>query len=464
MRNFGKFITKHLLLYLLILVFIVVLDLVVFFLTFNNTVEDISKESPVRTLKKVSENFTSENGTYTLNSKYQKKLTEDNIWGILIDSSGNVIWRYNLPENIPLKYTLQDVAAFSKGYISDYPVFTWEQEKNLLVLGYPQDSYSKITTNYLPLSIIRKAPIIFLIILGLDTAILFIVYYLSKRNVMLKITPILSGIDKLSHGEKVILDINGELSEVGERINETSNYLKKQDQARANWISGVSHDIRTPLSMIMGYADKIAAASNINESTKKQAIIIKTQSVKIKNLVQDLNLVSQLNYNVQPVQEKNVYLCKIIRETVAEYLNGDLSDKFDFELNLARNVESISIAGDERLLYRAIQNVISNSINHNESGCMISISLQADENTFILTISDNGRGITEEELHKIQTTPHYLQSTDDRLDLQHGLGLLLVKEIVTIHKGRIKISGALNAGFSTTIYLPLNHDCKNHSL
>ena len=63
MRNFGKFITKHLLLYLLILVFIVVLDLVVFFLTFNNTVEDISRESPVRALQKVSENFTSENGS-----------------------------------------------------------------------------------------------------------------------------------------------------------------------------------------------------------------------------------------------------------------------------------------------------------------------------------------------------------------------------------------------------------------
>ena len=453
MRNLGKFISKHLLIYLLVLVFVVVLDSAIFFLAFNKTVSGISKENPVQTLQEVSGSFTSENGAYTLSSQYEKKLTDDNIWGILINSDGNVIWQHNLPENIPLKYTLQDVATFSKGYISDYPVFTWEQEDNLLVLGYPQNSYSKFTTNFLPVSAIQKTPFILIIMLGLDTAILFIVYYLSKRNVMLKITPILSGIDKLSHGEKVTLDINGELAEVGERINETSHYLKKQDQARANWISGVSHDIRTPLSMIMGYADKIATTSNIDESTKKQAVIIKTQSVKIKNLVQDLNLVSQLNYNIQPIQEKNVYLCKIIREIVTEYLNGDISDKFEFQLDLAKNTEPISIVGDERLLYRAIQNLISNSINHNENGCVISISLQANEDTLTLSICDNGRGVTEEELHKIETTPHYLQSTDDRLDLQHGLGLLLVKEIVAIHKGKIKISSTLNVGFSTILFL-----------
>lgn len=113
-------------------------------------------------------------------------------------------------------------------------------------------------TNYLPLSAIQKTPFLFLIMLVSNIAILFIVYYLSKRNVMLKISPILNGIDKLSHGETVTLNINGELEEIGNRINETSLQLKKQNQARANWISGVSHDIRTPLSMIMGYADRIA--------------------------------------------------------------------------------------------------------------------------------------------------------------------------------------------------------------
>ena len=207
----------------------------------------------------------------------------------------------------------------------------------------------------------------------------------------------------------------------------------------------------------MGYADRISSLLNVEENARKQANIIKIQSVKIKNLVQDLNLVSQLNYNVQPLQQTPVHLCKIIREIVVEYLNSDINNKFEFELNLDRNAEQITIIGDERLLCRAIQNIISNSINHNENGCMISVSLGLHENNLTLVISDNGKGLSEEELQKIQSTPHYLQSTDDRLDLRHGLGLLLVKEIISIHKGNVSISSALNKGFSTTISLPIKN-------
>lgn len=455
MRNFGKFISKHFFIYLSVVILIVALDLLIFFFTFNGIVSNINKNNPVQTLEKISDNLTIQNGEYLLNNEYQKYLAMNNIWGIIIDDNGNVIWQHNLPKEIPLKYSLQDVATFSKGYIEDYPVFTWKQDNNLLVLGYPKNSYSKFMTNYLPLSAIQKIPFILLIMLVSNIAILFIVYYLSKRNVMLKVAPILNGIDKLSHGETVTLHINGELEEIGNRINETSLQLKKQNQARANWISGVSHDIRTPLSMIMGYADRISSTLNIEENTKKQADIIKSQSVKIKNLVQDLNLVSQLNYNVQPIQEQPVYFCKMIREIVVEYLNNEMNNKFEFELSLNSATEQIAIMGDERLLSRAIQNLISNSINHNESGCIISVNLEVNRNNLILTISDNGKGISEKELEKIQSTPHYLQSTDDRLDLRHGLGLLLVKEIVSIHKGTVSISSELNKGFSTTISLPI---------
>lgn len=457
MHNFGKFISKQFFIYLSVVILIVVLDLVIFFLTFNGTVSNMSKDNPVQTLEKVSNNLTIQNGEYKLNNNYQKDLVINDIWGIVIDDNGNVVWKHNLPKEIPLNYSLQDVATFSKGYIKDYPVFAWKQGNDLLVLGYPKNSYSKFMTNYLPLSAIQKTPFLLLIMLVSNIAILFIVYYLSKRNVMLKISPILNGIDKLSHGDTVTLNINGELEEIGNRINETSLQLKKQNQARANWISGVSHDIRTPLSMIMGYADKISSTLNIDENTKKQANIIKTQSVKIKNLVQDLNLVSQLNYNIQPIQETPIHLCKIIREIVVEYLNNNTNNKFEFELNLKPNTELITIIGDERLLGRAIQNIISNSINHNENGCIISISLEVNGSNLILVISDNGKGISEEKLQKIQSTPHYLQSTDDRLDLRHGLGLLLVKEIVSIHKGNVSISSALNKGFSTTISLPIKN-------
>ena len=123
----------------------------------------------------------------------------------------------------------------------------------------------------------QKTPIILFIMLVSNVTILFIVYYLSKRNVMLKVAPILNGLDKLSHGETVVLNINGELEDVGKRINETSLQLDKQNKSRANWISGVSHDIRTPLSMIMGYADRITSSLDVGKTPENKQILLKSK-------------------------------------------------------------------------------------------------------------------------------------------------------------------------------------------
>ena len=82
-------------------------------------------------------------------------------------------------------------------------------------------------------------------------------------------------------------------------MNKASSILNRQNEARANWISGVSHDIRTPLSMIMGYAGRIAENETASKTIQEQAEIVRKQSVKIKELVQDLNLVSQDVYKRQ---------------------------------------------------------------------------------------------------------------------------------------------------------------------
>ena len=115
----------------------------------------------------------------------------------------------------------------------------------------------------------QKTPIILFIMLVSNVTILFIVYYLSKRNVMLKVAPILNGLDKLSHGETVVPNINGNWKILENVLTETSLQLDKQNKARANWISGVSHDIRTPLSMIMGYADRITSSLDVEGKHQK---------------------------------------------------------------------------------------------------------------------------------------------------------------------------------------------------
>ena len=115
MRNFGKFISKHLFIYLSVIILIVGFDLLLFFLTFNGTVNSISENNPVQRLEKVSNNLTIQDGKYILNNRCQKDLITNNIWGIVIDNSGNVIWQYNLPEEIPLNIHYKTLPPFLRG-------------------------------------------------------------------------------------------------------------------------------------------------------------------------------------------------------------------------------------------------------------------------------------------------------------------------------------------------------------
>ena len=435
---------------------ILVIDIIIFFFSFYGSVKDLRNTSPTQMLQNVTSQLNKTANNYSLENDFAQTLKEQNIWAMLINSNGNVIWSENLPDIISLQYSLTDVADFSKGYLNGYPVFTTETDKKLLVLGYPKDSYSKIESNYLPISTIKKAPVFSFLILAIDLFMLYIVYFFSKRNILSKTSPIIDGIQKLSNGETVSLCITGELAEIGESVNRASILLKKQDQARANWISGVSHDIRTPLSTIMGYADTLSNTDHLDDSTRIQATIIKEQSVQIKNLVQDLNLVSQLDYNRKPLKKENIYLCKLIREVLTDFLNTDSDHHYDFDIELSSEAEQLTICGDSRLLTRALQNIISNSIGHNPSGCTITISLSVYAQTLLLVIRDNGKGITPDKLKSLNTIPHYLDSTDDRLDLRHGLGLMLVKEIILLHNGSTEINSQSGQGFETVIHLPYN--------
>ena len=368
-----------------------------------------------------------------------------------------------MPEEVPQNYNVQDVALFSKGYLEDYPVFVWNTDEGLLVLGYPKDSYMKITSNYYSIEAIQKIPFYVMGMLGMDALCLFLAYYFSKRRIIQNTEPIVEAIETLADGKPASLHIDGELSEIAASVNKASQIISRQNEARANWISGVSHDIRTPLSMIMGYAGRIAANEATTDKVREQAEIVRKQSVKIKELVQDLNLVSQLEYEMQPLHKEQIRLSKLIRSYVAELLNSGISDAYTIEIDIAPEAENAMLECDARLISRAINNLVQNSIKHNPQGCKILLSLKYTEETLTLSVADNGVGLTPEKLQELEEKPHYMESTDERLDLRHGLGLLLVRQIVEAHDGSMKIDSAPMQGYEVTLsFSPLLKSGKNN--
>lgn len=309
MRSFASYISKHLASFAAFILILLFLNAVVFSLTFQKIVtEDYGNSSPQSMLEMTAAAATPER----LLDNAVQKLRQNHIWAIYLNADGQCYWSVDLPDEVPESYTIQDVALFSKGYIEDYPVFVWNTDDGLLVLGYPKDSYTKLTSNYYSISALRRLPVFVLGMLGLDVLCLFCAYYFSKRKIIRNTEPIVSAVETLADGKPVSLHISGELSEIANSVNKASSILNRQNEARANWISGVSHDIRTPLSMIMGYAGRIAENESASKTIQEQAEIVRKQSVKIKELVQDLNLVSQLEYEMQPLHKEMVRLSKLL--------------------------------------------------------------------------------------------------------------------------------------------------------
>lgn len=452
MRSFASYISKHLASFAAFILILLFLNAVVFSLTFQKIVtEDYGNSSPQSMLEMTADAATPEQ----LSDNAVEKLRQNHIWAIYLNADGQCYWSVDLPDEVPESYTIQDVALFSKGYIEDYPVFVWNTDDGLLVLGYPKDSYTKLTSNYYSIAAFRRLPVFVLGMLGLDVLCLFFAYYCSKRRIIHNIEPIVSAVGTLADGKQVSLRVSGELSEIASSVNKLSSILNRQNEARANWISGVSHDIRTPLSMIMGYAGRIAENETVSKTIREQAEIVRKQSVKIKELVQDLNLVSQLEYEMQPLHKEVVRLSKLLRSYVADLLNTGISDNYIIGIEIAPDAENVVLECDARLILRAVNNLAQNSMKHNPLGCEICFSLAVSKNQFILAVTDNGTGLSSEKLQELEEKPHYMESIDERLDLRHGLGLLIVQQVAKAHNGIFEIYNVLPKGCKTVLTFPL---------
>lgn len=451
MKGFGLYISKHLLRFGGVLLLLLLLNAIVFALTFYSGIQRYYGEtSPTKMLETLSEDV-SQDG---ISDTAARTLETRQLWAIYLDGAGDCRWSVARPPEVPEHYSLQDFAVFSKGYLADYPVFLRNIGDGLLVLGYPKDSYVKFNSNYLPVSLVRMTPLFTLGLLVTDFLLLFLAYVLSKRSILKSTDPILSAVEDLGAGKPAELSIHGELSPIAESINQVSRRLQAQNTARANWISGVSHDIRTPLSMLLGYAQRIAQDDTLREDVRRQAEIMQFQSTQIKELVQDLNLVSQLEYEMQPLHREPVRLSKLLRSCAADRLNAGLPEGYALSVQIASEAEALVLEGDARLLSRAVGNLLQNSFKHNPQGCAVKLGLDSTEDRIILTVSDNGAGLPEETLRRLKETPHYLESTDESLNLRHGLGLLLVRQIVQAQAGSLTIENRPEGGCRTTLTFP----------
>lgn len=434
-------------------IFILIINLV-FFVAASISIssrESLPEENYV--FKVIADEVLSRKGeSYQLTELGKQYLEEtDKAFVMYLDGrTGEILYSWNLPENLNKVYSLGDVAAFSRWYLDGYPVQVWNWQEGLLVVGEHPGQSIKFYFNYSEKSLIMMKNI-FPIMLGFNLCLLFILIFITGNRFRRSVIPVDHGILQLSQGKDVHIQVKGALRELGERLNQTSDILKKQreqidrrDTARTEWIAGVSHDIRTPLSVIMGYSENMEDNPLLPDEVRDQAGIIKEQSIKIRQLIEDLNLTSKLEYDMQPLRIKDYKPAVLLRSLVSEFINEGLEEAYDLRLEIENGVEKMVCRGDVQLLKRAVRNLIQNSIRHNPQGCEIQVEIKQEKEKIRISVSDTGKGISRE-------VREYLEY-EKQISGIHVMGLKIVRQIVRSHKGDMRIS---DQGRTVTLVLPM---------
>lgn len=405
-------------------------------------------------LSDVMEKFEETGGTYTLSQEGCEILEErDSEWGMLLNQEGTVVWEWNLPGNFPRQYSLSDVASFTRWYFQDYPVRVWGGEGRLLVIGMPKSSQVKLNLVY-PASTIRSVPMLIHIFLVLNIFLLIGVSFWLAFRFYRSLKPVAEGIDALAEREYSVVPERGATKELAQKLNKASHILQVQeeklqqrDDARTTWISGVSHDIRTPLALILGISDELSADQELSESQRRAAEHIKRQSLQIRQLIADLNLTSKLEYNAQPLRISQYRPAALIREAVTEYYNGGLDEAYSIQIHMGDKEEELLLEGDTALLKRALQNVIGNSIRHNPGGAEIDICLKAEKDTLIWDFMDSGSGIPGR-------VAKLVNQNRQEADI-HIMGLRIVRQVLLAHGGRLTFPMNGKGTYGVRFLLPL---------
>ena len=455
MKIVERFFRKYFLSMVGVIALFLLLNVVLFFSMLIWAWQTSTSETPDLSINEICDSIMmDEEGHFATAEGLSGLLEENHSWVMILDDAGTVIFQRGLPEELPRRYTTIDVAKFSRWYLGDYPVYVREHPQGLLVVGGEKGSrakyYFSVNESY-----VRKLFVGLAAVFSINIIVVVLLIWKNIRHIEKAVTPILRGIETVSSGQPVSLPEKGELAEINRQLNKAGAFIAKKDTARAEWISGISHDVRTPLSVMLGFAGQLEDDRTLPASAREQAACIRKQGERLRSLISDLNLTSRLEYSMQPLRMKKVYLVELARQVVCEFLNGGLEERYGIAFCADQESESLPILGDEALLKRALGNLIQNSIVHNPQGCQISVSILCGEAGITVEVADDGAGVSAEKLKELTADHRRLESTDEKLNLRHGLGVLLVRQIVEAHKGTMIMESEPQKGFRTVLTFPV---------
>ena len=244
-------------------------------------------------------------------------------------------------------------------------------------------------------------------------------------------------------------------TEMSAQIHEQIEQLTENDRLRRELVSNISHDLRTPLAAMQGYIETliIKSPTMAPEDLDRYLRIAQKHSVRLGSLIGDLFELSKLDSGSVTPSIENFSLPELVQDTAQGFALE--SERKAISLQVEVGETAAITRGDIGLIQRVLENLVRNAIQFTPQGGEVTISVTERPNAVAVAVSDNGPGITAEDVTRIFDRFYRARDGEEARSDSSGLGLAIVKRILDLHESRIEVVSKPNAGTRFEFELPL---------
>lgn len=226
--------------------------------------------------------------------------------------------------------------------------------------------------------------------------------------------------------------------------------IRDLDEVKSRFFANISHEFRTPLTLIKGPLETLRKGENISSQSKTVDLIYRNAQ-RLETLVDQLLDLSKLESGEERLNPKQGGLLTFLKATVFSFESLADRQNISLQASFPKDVETAWFDKDK--LEKILVNLLSNAFKYTPSGGTVRVGLQCDEKFMSIEISDTGKGITQEALRHIFDRFYRVEGTEEK---GSGIGLALVKELVDLHHGQVHVSSIKGEGTSFRLRIPVS--------
>lgn len=304
------------------------------------------------------------------------------------------------------------------------------------------------------------------VLLVIGIAVFSLVFLLMQEPAIRYMGEISDAMEEITKGDLgITLEIRGDdelsqmasmLNELGQKVQSVMDQERESERTKNELITNVAHDLRTPLTSVIGYLDLLIRTPSLPQEKKNEFMEITYHKAKhLEQLIEDLFGFTKLNYGKISMKVSQVDLLQLLQQLLDEFYPNFVENDMHYEIR--SNEDCIPMNGDGNLLARLFENLIGNAIRYGKDGKLVQVEVIRQGNVITTEVKNYGYVIPESKLSHIFDKFYRVEESRSSDSGGTGLGLAIAKNIVSLHGGTISVRSNLD-GTVFTVNLPADFE------